>query len=68
MASENYVSHIDGITADDLEIATTPLNLYGGAKVYLANMATGERTLVLAAMVDKEGEDAPNLYLYTEII
>jgi hypothetical protein len=61
--SNDYVSNADGISASDVgQVAYVNTQ----AKVYVIDTATGERTPILAAMLDTDSDDAPNVYLYVD--
>jgi hypothetical protein len=64
----DYVSSDTGIKREDLSMVFEESNVSRATPVYLIDMATGDRTPIVAVMLDTEGDDAPNLYLYTEII
>jgi hypothetical protein len=66
---DGYFSDPDGITAGalaDVALGDPTVGAVTDIKVYLIDMTTGDRTPIVAVMMDKEGDDAPNLYLYTE--
>lgn len=66
MASHaDYISDPTGIEAVDLKDMIGNAQS-GSIKVYVVEMSTGERTPIVAAMLDDESDDAPNVYLYAE--
>lgn len=63
MSQSGYASNLDGVTASEVgQVAYVDVH----AKVYVIDTATGERTAIVAAMLDTESDDAPNLYLYVD--